>query len=367
MNAYRGMPYKARVLILEDDPVQGEILMQLLQSQGYNVDCFGTGKEAVEAIERRFYHLAFLDIYLPDMSGLDFLSHMRDLPQYKDVPILMMTGDVTENVSVLAYVRHADEVLTKPLPFEVFSIKAKLWLHRYRERVRLNEKNELLETQAKSMAQYFSDDVVRKIVESGEAIAPETLPATVMFFDIRNFTAICENITPAQVAELLNMIFTDLTDLIFSHHGSVNKFIGDAIFATFGVPMSQGDDALNAVKCAFAIKETVDLINGMRPDYLREDLRFGIGIATGNVFAGPVGSFRRLEYTVLGDVVNVASRLESLNKAAGTSILIDGETHAALAGNVDCRALRLRGKIRGKENEVLIFEPLALKSQPEYA
>lgn len=361
------MPGKVWVLVLEDDPVQGDIIKLLLENQGYNVECFVTGKEALAALERRFYQLAFLDIYLPDMSGLDFLSHMRDLPQYKEVPILMMTGDPTENISVLAYVRHADEVLTKPLPYEVFAIKAKLWLHRYRERVRLSQKNELLETQAKIMSQYFSDDVVRKIVESGEAITPEVIPATVMFFDIRNFTALCENIAPHQVAELLNMIFTDLTDLIFAHHGSVNKYIGDAIFATFGAPTSEGNDALNAVKCAFAIRETIALINQMRPDFLREDLRFGIGIATGKVFAGTVGSFRRLEYTVLGDVVNVASRLEAMNKITNTAILVDGGTFAAIGDEVECRSLRLRGKIRGKSKEVSVFAPLALKRVREYA
>jgi adenylate cyclase len=350
----------ARILLIEDDEVQGEILKSLLEQQNYDVEYFVDGSSAMRALEKKQYDLAFIDIYLPDISGLDILDDMRVKPQHSSTPILMMTADVTEDTSVLALVKEADEVLIKPLRHSEFLLKARVWLERQRERVKLREANNRLEAQSKIMAQYFSDDVIAKITESGSTMQPETIPASVMFFDLRSFTALSEKLDPANVAELLNILFTDLMDLIFSHGGSVNKFIGDAIMATFGAPISQGNDALNAVKCALAIKESMVLFNQVKPLYLNEDIGFGIGIATGSVFSGTIGSFRRLEYTVLGDVVNVASRLESLNKVTRTNILIEGKTQEAVKTTVECRRIKIQEKIRGKAHEVEIFEPLSV-------
>lgn len=352
---------KARILLIEDDEVQGEILKTLLEQENYGVDYFTNGANALAVIDAQNYDLAFIDIYLPDMSGLNILDQLRSRPHYSTTPVLMMTADGTEDTSVLALVKEADEVLIKPLRHAEFILKARLWLERHGERVRLREANDRLEAQSKILAQYFSDDVIQKISESGAMMEPEIIEASVMFFDLRNFTALSESLDPKNVANLLNILFTDLMDLIFSHGGSVNKFIGDAIMATFGAPLSQGNDALNAVKCALAIKESMALFNQVRPEYLAGDIGFGIGIATGKVFSGTVGSFRRLEYTVLGDVVNVASRLESLNKLSKTHILIDGATQTAVASAVESRRIRFRERLRGKSREIEIFEPGKLK------
>jgi len=349
-----------RVLLIEDDDVQGEILKSLLEQQGYIVEYFLDGRSAMTRLENTQFDLAFIDIYLPDISGLDVLDSMRASPTHAGTPILMMTADATEDTSVLALVKEADEVLIKPLRHSEFLLKARLWLERQRERQKLREANARLETQSKIMSQYFSDDVIEKITASGTMMKPELIPATVMFFDLRSFTALSEKLDPANVAELLNVIFTDLMDLIFSHGGSVNKFIGDAIMATFGAPLSQGNDALNAVKCSLAIREAMGLFNQVKPAYLSEDIRFGIGIASGTVFSGTVGSFRRLEYTVLGDVVNVASRLESMNKISRTNILMDGRTRELVGAAVECRKIRFEERIRGKTQQVEIFEPLRL-------
>ncbi len=352
----------ARILLVEDDEIQGEILKSLLEQQQYIVEYCVDGRSAIAASEKKQFDLAFIDIYLPDISGLDVLDNLRASPRYANTPILMMTADATEDTSVLALVKEADEVLIKPLRHSEFLLKAKLWLDRQLERLKLKEANSRLEAQSKIMAQYFSDDVIEKIMASGTMMHPELVTATVMFFDLRSFTALSEKLDPVNVADLLNIIFTDLMDLIFSHGGSVNKFIGDAIMATFGAPLSQGNDALNAVRCALAIRDSMELFNQVRPAYLSENIGYGMGIATGTVFSGTVGSFRRLEYTVLGDTVNVASRLESLNKISHTNVLIDGKTHERVENLVECRRIRFQEKIRGKSQEVEIFEPLRLVS-----
>jgi len=346
-----------KVLLVEDDEVQSEIVKSLLLQQGYSVESFALCKQTLASIESTTYDLGLIDIYLPDGSGLEILDAMRSSERHKTTPILMMTADATEDTSVLALVKEADEVIVKPLRHSEFLLKIKLWFDRAHERSKLREANTRLEAQSKIMAQYFSDDVIAKITASGAMMEPEVIDATIMFFDLRKFTSLSEAMDPHDVANLLNILFTDLMDLIFSHGGSVNKFIGDAIMATFGAPLSQGNDALNAVRCGLAIRESMDLFNQVRPDYLKDSLGYGIGIATGRVFSGTVGSFRRLEYTVLGDIVNVASRLESMNKVSNTNILIDGATYARLENQVDCRKIKFKETIRGKANEVEIYEP----------
>ena len=125
----------ARILLVEDDEIQGEILKSLLEQQHYNVDYFLDGRSAIAATQKRQYDLAFIDIYLPDISGLDVLDNMRANPHYANTPILMMTADATEDTSVLALVKEADEVLIKPLRHSEFLLKTKLWLDRQLERL----------------------------------------------------------------------------------------------------------------------------------------------------------------------------------------------------------------------------------------
>ena len=157
------------------------------------------------------------------------------------------------------------------------------------------------------------------------------------------------------MAELLCNIFTDVMDLIFKNNGSVNKLIGDAILATFGCPVTREDDAKNAIKSALEIRDTLSMFNDVKPSYLLQPVEFGIGIASGKVFAGNIGSFRRLEYTVIGDVVNTASRLQALAGELGKDILIDGATLAKVPGLVTypLTAQFLKGKHKHVDIHVL--------------
>jgi len=211
-------------------------------------------------------------------------------------------------------------------------------------------------TEKKLLSPYFSTDVAKKILSGGldNVIRGENLIATVLFFDIRGFTRISESLDPSLVADLLNLIFSDVMDLVFSHAGSINKLIGDAILATFGCPVTSGRDARNAAECALAIRDTIEFFNMLKPSYLRDDLKFGIGIATGRVFAGNIGSYRRMEYTVIGDTVNTASRLQNRTKKLDTDILIDEETRRALDDSYICKDAGLQ-KLRGKARPLGVY------------
>lgn len=220
----------------------------------------------------------------------------------------------------------------------------------------LQKNNEKLDRDKRILQKFFSRDFLDQVLEEkiSHNLGGERLPATILFLDIRNSTAIAERIDPAIFSQFLSEIFTDIMDLVYGNHGSVNKLIGDGLLATFGCPVRTEQPALDAAHCALAIRDYMATFNDVRPDYLEEPVRIGIGIATGVVFAGNTGSVRRMEYTVLGDAVNIASRLESLTKLAGVDIFIDGTTADALKDAARLRRVRLN-KVRGKIQEIDIY------------
>ncbi len=168
--------------------------------------------------------------------------------------------------------------------------------------------------------------VARELIENSSALGGETREVTMLFCDIRGFTAITESMAPADVIEMLNEHMTALTDVAYKHGGIVDKFVGDLIMVLFGAPRSTGADAANAVRCAIEMLSTRRAMN----ETSAHPLEIGIGIATGPVVVGCMGSAQRLDYTVLGARVNLASRLCS--NAPPGSILIDEQTHAQTAG-----------------------------------
>ncbi len=195
------------------------------------------------------------------------------------------------------------------------------------EQARLNERI-LREMQIRSnLERFHSPDVVNTIMEESAergtlSLKVEEKVATALFIDIQNFTLLAERLSPPEVASLLNEYFSIMTDIIFEYDGTLDKYIGDAIMATFGAPYSHGNDAEKAVLAALKMRRELRNLMNRKEERHRFDVR--IGINSGNVVAGYIGSTKRLEYTILGDVVNVASYLESIAKP--NEILIGEET-----------------------------------------
>ena len=202
------------------------------------------------------------------------------------------------------------------------------------------------------MMKYLPDDIIKSIQNSEiNPLANEKRKATILFFDIRNSTRIAENLPSDVFASLLSDMFTDIMDLIYGNGGFVNKMLGDGIMATFGCPVSSEDAAFKAVLAAVQIQNYLNTFNDVRPDYLDEPLKAGIGIATGTVFSGVIGSVRFQEYTVLGDAVNTASRLESFTKIIGENIIVDEKTYSECKSLFNWKELPDIG-LRGKKDKI---------------
>lgn len=350
-----------KVLIVEDDEIQRVILIEFFSSLGYETDFAVDGQTGLEKALASKPDIILLDVYLPVKDGIDVLDEIREVPEMEYTIIVMMSADTSEDITVLGLLKQADEFVYKPVRTSELALKLRQLVDRKNNRLALHEMNRRLLAEKEILSHYFSDDVVAKIVENQHQnkMSGENLVASILFFDIRNFTSISETLKPNLVADLLNLIFTDVMDIILSNDGSVNKLIGDAILATFGCPFNTEKDAFNAVKCAMAISNTIEFFNKVKPSYLEHELKIGIGITTGEVFAGNIGSYRRMEYTVIGDVVNTASRLQNLTKKAGVNILIDGNTRNAVKDIVKCRKVIVKG-IRGKKQDIDIFSLDAL-------
>jgi adenylate cyclase len=209
-----------------------------------------------------------------------------------------------------------------------------------------------------SFARYLSRDVMAKVLADAPTLRGERREVSILFSDLRGFTTLSEQMQPERIAAHLNEYFDAMTNAIFAHRGMINDFVGDAVMAVFGAPVADPEHAANAVQSAVDMSRALDALNERWEKAGLPSLRMGIGIHTGFVFAGNVGGRDRIKYTVIGDPVNVASRVEGLNKDLGTTILITEETLAALGDRVrvrDCGPMAVKGRVeKVRVHEVLI-------------
>ncbi|MGP1677162.1 MAG: GAF domain-containing protein [Burkholderiales bacterium] len=207
-----------------------------------------------------------------------------------------------------------------------------------------------------TMSRYMSKAVLDRLLESGEAVLGGIgREVSVLFSDIRGFSSISERLGAQETVALLNEYFTDMVDIVFAHHGVLDKYMGDMIMAVFGSVLRDADDADNAVNVGNKMMGGLRLLNDRLARRGREPIRIGVGISTGDVVAGNIGSPKRLEYTVIGNRVNIAHRLEDANKFYGTSVLICSQTYERMKDRSQVREIDLI-RVRGMEMPVAIYE-----------
>lgn len=196
------------------------------------------------------------------------------------------------------------------------------------------------------LARYFSPSIL-ELIESRGTQVEFSGEATVLFSDIRGFTSISETMEPRAVVEMLNEYFEEMVDAVFAHQGTLDKFIGDAVLAVFGAPVPTDSNARNALLAAQEMLERLDRLNRRRAEHGLPAIRIGIGIHTGKILGGNIGSSKRIEYTVIGDTVNVASRLESISKNYPEAIIVSDQTFALVKDLVESAGqeeIQLKGK-----------------------
>jgi adenylate cyclase len=212
---------------------------------------------------------------------------------------------------------------------------------------------------------YVSKDIYDQLVANPTLaqLGGQRREMTVLFSDIRGFTTVSESGEPEDIVAVLNVYFTRMVDVVFKHKGTLDKFVGDMVMALFGAPLDDPDHADHAVEAALEMIEELQRLNVEWQKEGRPALDIGVGINTGPMIAGNIGSEAIMSYTVIGDSVNLGSRLESLNKNYGTRIIISEATRSRLKGNYVFRPLG-DVVVKGKTRAVPIFEVVARSEAP---
>ncbi|NPV00486.1 MAG: adenylate/guanylate cyclase domain-containing protein [Brevinematales bacterium] len=222
----------------------------------------------------------------------------------------------------------------------------------------------------KMMERYLPPQLVGELYRQNASLEPggKNQEVTILFSDIRSFTSISESMPAEEVVTLLNGYLSIMTDIIFTNNGTIDKFIGDAIMTTFGAPIKNDDDAFRAIKTAISMIRGLKEFNKNQTQ-LKNPLKVGIGIHTGEVIVGNIGSDRRLDYTVIGDNVNLSSRIEGLTKYYKCPILISESTYNQLHGENMSDVFFLREVdhvvVKGKTTGIRIFEVMCFDDDDE--
>jgi adenylate cyclase len=222
----------------------------------------------------------------------------------------------------------------------------------------LQERDKLRNTFGK----YMTAAVVEHLMAGKVQLGGQTLMVTILFTDIRGFTSISEKMEAHALVALLNEYFTEMVGIVMKNNGVVDKYIGDAIMAVYGAPVQRPDDPLAAVRSAVAMRFALRKLNVKLEARGLAPLATGIGIHTGPVVAGNIGSEQRMEYTIIGDAVNLASRLESSTKELGTNILISEDTYQIVKEHVVVKPIR-EITVKGRHQPVMTYEVCGMKGE----
>lgn len=334
----------ARLLVADDNKVNRLLLARSLELQGHSVQCAENGRIALELLQRDRFDLMLLDMEMPEMTGFEVLEHLSADVKLRDLPVIVTSS--LEGVADIARCIElgAEDYLHKPV--NAVLLKARIGASL--------EKKRLRDQQKEMVRRFATSEVAQDLQQSGFSLGGRRVQGSVMFCDIRGFTALVESQPPEETIELLNSYYTLMFDAINGHGGVVNQMIGDGLMAIFGAPLPLPDPSAAAVRASLEMVEMIELLNVERTASNKAAIRIGVGIATGEMVAGYTGTQQRATYTCIGDTVNLAARLETHTKLAMRTILIDPATRAALAGRIPVEALG-PAQFRGKAAPVEVF------------
>ena len=335
--------HAARLLLVDDNKVNRLLLARTLELAGHRVSAAENGRVALAMLRKDAYDLLLLDIEMPEMDGFQVLDQVRGDLALRDVPVVVTSSlEGVDNI-VRCIELGAEDYLTKPVNAVLLKARVGASL----------EKKRLRDQQKALVRRFAAPEVAQDLQQGGFSLGGKRVRASVLFSDIRGFTPLAEAQPPEETIELLNTYYTLMFDAIAGHGGIVSQIAGDGLMAIFGAPVALANHGAAAVQAALEMIEMMDLFSAEQAQAGKPPIRIGIGISSGEMVAGYTGTNARATYTCIGDIVNLAARLEAHTKEAQRSILIDEATRAMLDG-IDAEPLG-PVTVRGKTQAVEVF------------
>ena len=331
-----------RILVVDDEPINQQVFKNQLSGYNFSLSQAMNGEEAIRAIENQEpFDLVLLDVMMPRMSGYEVCQKIREKHLPSELPVIMVTAknqlqDIVQGLSF-----GANDYLPKPFHKEelLARIKTQLDLHRIFEVVGRFVPNEFLHSlNRERITEVMLGDYAEREV-------------SVLFLDIRDYTSLAEKMTPEENFKFVNAFHGRMGPIIRKYEGFVNQYLGDAIMAIF----TQNPE--NALQAAIDMQKVLREYNLQRQDQNRQTLKMGVGLHTGPLIMGVIGDQKRMDAATIADTVNTASRIESLTKHYGVSILLSEDCIKQMGSpeNFDFRFLG-KVQVKGKKEPVGLYE-----------
>ena len=348
-----------RILVVDDTPANIQTVAAILKGKGYQLSVATSGQQALDVLSRIRPDLILLDVMMPEIDGFETCRRIKNTEACRDIPIIFLTAKTETADIVNGFEVGAVDYVAKP--FNAHELLARVNTHLTVDQLRrtLAGKNAELarahELVRHAFGRYVSEEVAESLLRAPEGLelGGEEREATILMSDLRGFTAMTTRLTPHEVIEVLNLYLEAMVDVIGRYQGTIDEIIGDAILVIFGAPVSSADHAEKAVACGLAMQLAMGEVNQRLAAKGASGLEMGIGVHTGRVIVGNIGSLRRTKYAAVGSNVNLAGRIESFT--VGGQLLISEDTR----GKVKV-PLRIDGQFqvepKGAAGSLLLFE-----------
>ena len=363
------MTESARVLVVDDTPVNVKLLADLLSAKGYAVTTAASGPEALATIDRAEPDLVLLDVMMPGMSGYDVCRKLRENPATALLPVVMVTALDPAQERVKGIEAGADDFLSKPINQPELLARVRSLLRIKRLHDELNALNRSLEQRVQEqvaqlerlgrLKRFFSPQLAELIVAGGteDPLKTHRRQITVVFLDMRGWTSFAETAEPEEVMDVLREFHAAMGELILTHEGTLERFTGDGMMVFFNDPVPVPDPAERALRMALAMRERVtELTAGWKKRGW--DLGVGVGIAQGYATLGAIGFEGRWDYSAIGTVTNLAARL--CGEARAGQVLISQRLLSTLEDLVECEPVG-ELTLKGFQRSVTAFNALRMR------
>jgi adenylate cyclase len=341
----------ASVLVVDDDPVNRMLLSRSLERDGHRVTTAEDGRQAWETLQRDEFDVVLLDVLMPELDGCEVLERIERDTRLRHLPVIMVSAlDELETV-VRCIELGAQDYL--PKPFNPVLLRARINAGLTKKRLRELERRQVRDAFSRFVPEQIVDEVLTR-TDDDLRLAGVRRNATVMFGDLRGFTTFAQTMPADIVIDVLNEYLSEMSDAVLDNGGTLVAYMGDGIMAVFGAPLEVTDHADRALDAAREmLRERLPRFNGwLRENRFGDGFNMGVGVNSGPVMSGTVGSARRLEYAAVGDTTNTAARLEAMTKGTPHPILIAESTWELLRRSRDDLIFVNELEVRGKQARI---------------